>query len=273
MQQATQRTEQVVRGNSPNQVEIAPHVKFRPFAAAAIGAQNLTTGTVTFEPRAKLAYHRHSFSEAITVIEGELTFDVEGRRYRLSALDCIHVPAGTVHAAWNSAGNEECVCHSAFATSEPSRELVDANFATMVRGLDNPKPNEPEHISRYFKTGKYPLAEGTRFRDLFAGRFGSKGICGGYGEFEPGTGLPCHIHKYDESITIVRGAAVCQVAGNEYIVSGLDTALVPEGRPHRFFNDTNSVMSMIWVYAGDEPEREVLDQDYCSGGKCWNPNG
>ena len=66
-------------------------------------------------------------------------------------------------------------------------------------------PKDPEHISRFRTAEKYELAEGTQFFDLFAGRFGSVGICGGYGKFQPGTSLPCHIHDYDESITIVEG--------------------------------------------------------------------
>ncbi len=42
-----------------------------------------------------------------------------------------------------------------------------------------------------------------------------RGICGGPSIFQPGTSLPCHGHGFDESITIVTGRAVCQVAGKE----------------------------------------------------------
>jgi len=60
-------------------------------------------------------------------------------------------------------------------------------------------------------------------------RFGSVGICGGYGEFNPGSSLPCHLHKYDESITIIKGEAICEVAGKRYLLSDCDTGFVPEG--------------------------------------------
>lgn len=60
---------------------------------------------------------------------------------------------------------------------------------------------------RIGKATRYKLATGASFCDRFAGRFGSVGICGGYGEFQPGTGLPCHLHDYDESITIIQGAS------------------------------------------------------------------
>lgn len=258
------RTEQVTQGNHQNLVPLAPGVQVRPFVSAANGARNLSTGLVLLQPGAKLPYHKHTFSEAITVLEGELSFEVEGRRYQLNPLDCMHVPAGVVHMAMNPL-KETCIAHCAFATDTASREEVDAKYGTIVRGLDIPKPNEPEHVARFFKSDRYPLAAGTRFRDLFAGRYGSKGICGGYGEFSPGTGLPCHTHKYDESITIVKGEAVCEVAGRRYIVSNRDTVLVPTGLCHRFYNNSKESMAMVWVYAGDEPERTVLDEGYCLG--------
>src|SRR5207302_1210675 len=105
---------------------------------------------------------------------------------------------------------------SAFASPAPARDLVTDHFKKQDRSTADPKPNDPEHITRFAKSEKYELAVGTEFCDLFAGRYGSVGICGGYGKFQPGTSLPCHIHEYDESITIVEGEAICEVAGQRY---------------------------------------------------------
>ena len=66
-----------------------------------------------------------------------------------------------------------------------------------------------------------------------------------------------------ESITIVEGQAVCRVAGKEYQLSDLDTACIPQGRPHRFLNLGDSPMEMLWVYAGDEPARRLVDSQAC----------
>jgi mannose-6-phosphate isomerase-like protein (cupin superfamily) len=107
------------------------------------------------------------------------------------------------------------------------------------------------------------------FLDLFKGSLGSVGICGGYGRFRPGSSLPCHFHEYDESITIVEGSAVCLVKGARYQISGYGTAFVPAGRPHRFINETESDMAMIWVYAGNEPERILVEPEYCTGTLSW----
>ena len=86
---------------------------------------------------------------------------------------------------------------------------------------------------------------------------GSRGICGGYGLFNPGARLPCHRHEFDESITIVQGMATCIVEGERHELSGNATALVPQGRCHYFINLTLEPMAMIWVYAGDKPDRIV----------------
>jgi quercetin dioxygenase-like cupin family protein len=89
------------------------------------------------------------------------------------------------------------------------------------------------------------------------------------GRFEPGASLPCHIHDFDESITITRGRAVCLVQGRRYVLSGCDTAFIPKGIPHRFLNLSDEDMSMIWVYAGSEPDRLIVDAGFCSGEKAW----
>ncbi len=244
-------------------------VEVREFVSARCRARGVSTGTATLPAGAELPCHLHAFSEAITVLESEVDVYVEGRRYRLSRLDCIHLPAGAAHRVVNTSAHARAVVHWAFASAEPALELVDQKFPVLDRNGANPRPEDPEYIVRFSAAEIYPLADGTRFCDLFAGRFGSVGICGGYGEFEPGAALPCHVHRYDESITIVSGEAVCQVAGRQYTLAGCDTAFVPEGRPHRFLNRSGNLMSMIWVYAGSEPERTLMPAGYCDGSLPW----
>jgi oxalate decarboxylase/phosphoglucose isomerase-like protein (cupin superfamily) len=41
--------------------------------------------------------------------------------------------------------------------------------------------------------------------------------------------------------------------------------MVPTGLPHRFLNESDEPMAMVWVYAGDEPERTIVDTGYCLG--------
>jgi quercetin dioxygenase-like cupin family protein len=255
------RTEILTRGQCEAAGELAPGVTLRVFVAGTLGSKNLSTGTATFASGAELPYHRHGFSEVITLLSGEADVLAEGRRYRVRPHDATHLPAGTPHMVRNP-GPTPAVFHWAFATDTPSRELVDQRF-TIVDRRDS--DGCPERVMRFETAPVYELAPRAWFRDLFASRFGCRGLCGGYGVFEPGASLPCHYHGYDESISIIDGTAICQVAGREYALSGCDTACIPTGRPHRFINRSTANMAMIWVYAGDEPDRVLVEPGFCEG--------
>ena len=215
----------------------------------------------------QLPYHVHDCSEAITVLGGSALVIVEGRQYRLGRLDCLHVPAGVRHMVRNAHATEEMVAHWTFASSEPKRTFVDG--PDWVRNDAVPSGRDPETLRRFADAEVYELAKGAWFRDLFAKRFGAVGVCGGYGRFSPGASLPCHTHHYDESITILSGRATCLVQGARYELKGLHNAFVPQGKPHRFLNSGDGDMEMLWVYAGDEPDRVVVDNQYCSGLLAW----
>ena len=267
-QSGLSRREQIASGRSVTLVESPDGIELRVFVSGACGAVNLYTGSATFRPGAVLPFHTHQVSEALVILEGNATVTVENRSYRLGPLDCIHLPAQVAHSVRNNDPSRVLIGHSSFAAAEPSRTFAREDRSA-PRYLESPGPADPESIRRFETAEKYWLSEGALFCDLFAKRFGSIGICGGYGRFDPGASLPCHLHQYDESITIVLGEARCQVQGNEYPVSGLDTAFVPEGLPHRFINAGKEPMAMIWVYAGDEPDRTLIDAGYCSGSIAW----
>jgi putative monooxygenase len=240
-------------------------VLLRTFVSESCGAQGFSTGTATFESRACLPYHAHPFSEAVTVLEGRAKVFVQGRIYLLNPRDCIHFPAGVPHQVVNDDANSQLVAHWAFATSTPTRDLVDQEFEEVERGFDDPSKDDPETIIRYKAESIYEPSDHAYFLDLFARRYGSTGICGGHGRFLPGASLPCHIHDFDESITIIKGTATCLVARRRYELSGCDTAFIPKGLPHRFINLSKEEMEMVWVYAGSEPDRIVVKPEFCSG--------
>jgi quercetin dioxygenase-like cupin family protein len=244
-------------------------LELRTFVSEECGATGFSTGTATFAPGACLPYHFHEYSEAVVVVEGRGRFLLEGRMYRLGPRDCVHIPAGIVHRVENDDPEQRFVAHSSFASARPSRTLVDRAFPVEDRGFGFPSETEPETIVRHDSGDIYQLSTNAFFCDLFARRFGSVGICGGYGRFLPGASLPCHIHDFDESITIVKGKAVCLVEGRQYELSGCDTAFIPRGLPHRFINRSDDEMAMIWVYAGSEPDRRIVHAGYCFGDLKW----
>jgi quercetin dioxygenase-like cupin family protein len=258
-----ERIESLTRGEGPASLELAPGVGIRLLASGSTGALGLTTALAKFRQGASLPYHTHPVSEVIVVLEGWAEAHVEGRAYRLGTYDAIHVPAEVAHSIVNTATDQPTVLHTSFASENPTRTFVSTAYTVSDRRETD--LHCPERLIRFATASVYELAPRAHFRDLFASRFGAKGVCGGYGIFEPGASLPCHFHGYDESITIVSGVATSQVAGKKYQVSNCDTLCIPKGRPHRFLNRSDQPMAMIWVYAGDEPDRTVVDAGLCDG--------
>jgi quercetin dioxygenase-like cupin family protein len=250
-------------------LEIDRGVIFEELVGAHNGARNLTTGIVTFGPHAQLRYHTHEFTESVTLLEGEATIDVEGRRYTLEPLDNVVIPCGIAHTVKN-AGDSPATFHVAMASHAPARTLVERFFrrnmppeATGFAGA--------ERLNRHATATRFEASPGAMFIDFFNQDL-MPGIemSGGYGLFRPGGRLPCHLHDFDESICIIQGSATCIVEGRRYTMADKATALQPRGRCHYFVNETNAPMAMLWVYAGPSPERLVLEERNCTpSGSPW----
>ncbi|QDT41661.1 DNA-binding transcriptional repressor PuuR [Gimesia alba] len=255
------RQEVIVSVNESSIVSLTENVEFQALISGDLGSQGLSTGIAIFQPDAVLPAHVHPVSEVIVPLSGKIHVIVEGRRYVLEQYDALHVPAGLPHWVHSDLSEQPVSCFVAFASEQPTREWVEKKFS--IEDCSETNPSSAEHLTRFETASVYELSSGALFRDLFARRYGSRGICGGYGLFQPGASLPCHIHGFDESITIIEGTAVCQVAGSEYELSDCDTAGIPQDRPHRFINRSKRPMAMIWVYAGDEPDRTILEQCCC----------
>ncbi len=198
------------------------------------------------------------------MLAGRARVSAEGRSYILEAKDCLYLPANVPHAVVNEDPNCELLVLRAMASASATREPGDKEFPAVDRGFGNSSDADPEIILCFAERPIYEIAPGAFFCDLFANRFGSVGICGGYGRFAPGASLPCHTHDFDESITIIQGKARCRVQGRRHDLTGCDTAFIPSGVPHRFLNTSDEEMAIIWVYAGNEPEREIIDDRLCS---------
>ncbi|MBI3864596.1 MAG: cupin domain-containing protein [Planctomycetia bacterium] len=262
------RAEVVTPRSAARRIELERGVVFQPLVGAHNQARDLTTGIVTFMPGAQLSYHTHPHGEAVTLLAGDVEVEVDGRRYCLSQFDNVYIPPGRPHLAFNPSGSKPATVHIAMNSHEPSTTLVPAPAASRMMPDDAGGVSGAERVSRHASTPWYEPNSGARFQDYFNSDLGSVGMSGGYGEFTHGGRLPCHLHDFDESITIVTGTATCVVEGRRYSLSDCATALAPRGRCHYFINQTDRPMAMIWVYAGDLPQRIVLSQKCCEPGSC-----
>jgi quercetin dioxygenase-like cupin family protein len=257
------RPEVITPFGSGPKVEIQPGIVFECLVGAPMRARNLTTGIVRFAPAVKLTYHRHPTTESITLLGGAAIVDVEGRRYRLHRFDNVVVPAGVPHGVENASPERDALLHVTFPTDAPSREMVVPIHPQRQMPDDSTGPDVAgkERVNRFATAERINVGEGATFIDYFNETL-NPGIemSGGYGEFDPRGRLPAHIHDFDESICIVDGTATCVVEGRRYSMSGYATALEPRGRVHYFINETEQPMAMIWVYAGPDPLRIVVDE-------------
>lgn len=261
------RPEVITLFGQGQKVSIAPGVLFQCQVGAHNQARNLTTGIVTLDRGATLPYHRHEFSESITLLKGEAEVCVEGRMYILKKLDNVTLRAGLVHQVSNLSA-EAAVFHIAMNTDAPSRTLVDKFYSRRSMPSDSLGVANGEHVIRFQTAKRFEAGPNTRFIDFFnSDLVPGLRMSGGYGHFEPGGRLPSHYHDFDESICIIEGTATCVVEGRRYSMKDCSTALQPRGRVHYFINESPKPMCMIWVYAGPQPERIMVDES------CTTPEG
>ena len=229
-------------------------------------ARQLTTGIVTLEPGAVLPYHTHRCGESVTVLEGSVLFEAQGRRYLLAPLDNITVPAGIAHQVKNTTPIPARV-HAALASAAPDRQLVKESFVEQTMPENASGMAGAEHVVRIKTAKRYAAGPNTEFVDhLNSNLLPGIEMSGGYALFHPGGRLPAHLHDFDESICIVQGTATCNVEGRRYRMTDRATALQPRGRIHYFSNESPEPMAMIWVYAGPLPERLLIAEAWTGPG-------
>ena len=248
---------------------VVPGVELCPLAGGYSGARNLFTGLLTLKPAASLPYYSRIFTEALIVVDGDVSAEVEDRRYRLKPFDALTVSPQIPRRLVNLSSTKPAVFHVALASATPEQTWVNGRFTPADQPAGATGHIGAERVRRDDPSARFELAPSAQFQDLFNAELGARGICGGYGLFDPGARLPCHRHEFDESITIVQGTATCIVEGRRHELSDNATALVPQGCCHYFINRTLEPMAMIWVYAGDMPDRIVMDEAFChpDGGK------
>jgi len=260
---ASDRREAVQTLGAAKRAVLVPGVELHPLAGDHNGSRNLFTGLLMMAPEVSYPLYTRTFTEVFVVLAGEAAIDVEDRRYRLGPIDAMIVPARLPRSLVNLSTIRPAVIHVSLATAAPVQTWVNGRFTPVEQLPGKTGRSGAERLCRSNLTARYELAPRALFQDLFSADLGSQGLCGGYGVFEPGARLPCHRHEFDESITIVQGEATCVVEGRRHQLSGNATALVPQGLCHYFINLTLEPMAMVWVYAGDKPDRIVMDESYC----------
>ncbi len=244
-------------------------VGFREMVSGACTARGFSTGIVTIDPSAVLPYHTHPVCEALTILSGVAIVHVEGRGYRLEPFDCICLPAGVAHKISNGSADFPMMALSAVASPAPTQDPVSDAFPVQDRGAANPTGADPESVVRFAQAEVYELSPNALFAICLPADLAPSASAAGTAGFSPGDPCLAMFTNSTNPSPLWKGKRSAWYKAIGTPVGGYDTAFVPEGRPHRFLNLSNAPMAMVWVYAGSEPGRTLVESGYCDGTLAW----
>ncbi len=100
---------------------------------------------------------------------------------------------------------------------------------------------------------------GARTYPLVNARIGSERTLSGITEFEPGAAIALHFHNCEETVLVLVGDAVAEIAGVEHALGATDTTWIPAGVHHRFRNASPTArMRIYFTYASIDATRTVV---------------
>jgi quercetin dioxygenase-like cupin family protein len=114
------------------------------------------------------------------------------------------------------------------------------------------------HILKFDDLPKVSRGGGIETVPLATPSLGSQNITTGITRFPSGAAVPEHTHNVEEAVTLIEGHGTVEIEGNQTSVKALDSTFIPAGVPHRFINDSNDRMSILFVYGGTRVERTFV---------------
>jgi quercetin dioxygenase-like cupin family protein len=126
---------------------------------------------------------------------------------------------------------------------------------TTATSARTPTVLKPDQIKSHDRGG------GARTTPLVTPALGAQSFINGITEFAPGTAIPFHSHNCEESVMLLAGDAVMDVAGQEsHVLKPLDTTWIPPNVSHRFRNmSATEPMKILWIYASPNATRTLTE--------------
>ena len=140
-----------VNVDSVTPVEFLPGLGFRP----VLGQRGMAN-FVSFEPGTEAPRHVHEEEQIVIVLEGELTFDLDGDVRTMRRGDVAVVPSWVPHAAWTT--DSRCLEIDVFCPPRQSLlELAEAHAAGtqtgVAKGPGEPAAGDPDQRPADGQTG------------------------------------------------------------------------------------------------------------------------
>lgn len=120
----------------------------------------------------------------------------------------------------------------------------------------------PQPEPQIFRPSEIPAVSrggGVKTIPFLTRKTGARSFINGVTIFPPGGSVPLHKHNCDESVLVLEGSAVAEIAGTEHSVGAGEMTAIPEGVHHRFRNvsDTHE-MKILWTYASVDADRTII---------------
>lgn len=112
----------------------------------------------------------------------------------------------------------------------------------------------PDQIQRHDRGG------GASTIPLVGPSVGASTFINGITEFGPGAAIAFHTHNCEESVVLLSGHALLDIAGEVQELKPLDTTFIPPNVPHRFRNMSDTEpMKILWIYASVNATRTLVE--------------
>jgi putative monooxygenase len=115
------------------------------------------------------------------------------------------------------------------------------------------------HVLRYNELPVVDRGTGIKTRVLVSKYLGSEHLTSGTTFFPPHSQIALHWHNCDESVVILEGAAIAEIDGKFYPMSPYDATFVPANVPHRFLNQSDRPMMILWTYGSVQVTRTFAE--------------
>lgn len=121
---------------------------------------------------------------------------------------------------------------------------------------------------RVFRSADLPMIDrgsGIRSFPLVSRETGSRALLSGMTLIPPGSSIPTHTHSSDESVMILEGDGVCEVAGQRHHLGRFDTTYISAGIVHRFLNVGARDLRILWIYDQLDTTRTFVETGETAG--------
>lgn len=119
-----------------------------------------------------------------------------------------------------------------------------------------------QHEPRIFRPSEIPAISrggGVKTIPLLTRKTGARSFINGVTIFPPGGSVQLHKHNCDESVLVLEGKAIAEIAGEEHAVVQGDVTAIPEGVHHRFRNVSHTEeLKILWTYASVDADRTII---------------